>query len=262
MGLLPTRQRIAVVPLYGTIGGAIKTPAYDRIFSNVLTNRRYRALVLDIDSPGGAVPASDHLYRTVARIAEHKPVIASVRGLGASGAYLVSCAAQHIVAIPGALIGSIGVISIRPVMVQLLERLGVGINVNKSGQFKDMGAFWRDTTPEEDTKMQALIDESYDMFVSAVSRSRKMDEERVKAIATGEVFWGTKALELGLVDELGDLDRAIDVAAAVSGAPRRIAQLGPRRPFRERMLGPFAESLVSSVADEIDRRLWMGMLRY
>ena len=262
MGLLPKRQRIAVMPLYGTIGGTIKTPVYDRALSRALEDRRLRALVLDIDSPGGSVPASDYLYRRIARIAERKPVVASIRGVGASGAYLVSCAAQRIVAIPGALIGSIGVISIRPVLEELLRRIGVDVSVSKSGAYKDMGAFWRGPTPEEEGKLQSLIDESYDMFVSAVARSRKMDEERVKSIATGEVFWASKAQELGLVDELGDLDRAIDLASELSGAPRRTVQLGPRRSFRERMFGPFSELLVESVAEEIDRRLWLSSLRY
>ena len=262
MGLLLKRQRIAIVPLYGTIGGSIRTPTYERVFSRVLKDRHIRALVLDIDSPGGSVPASDYLYHSVARIADNKPVVAGIRGFGVSGAYLVSCAAQRIVAIPGAIVGSIGVISIRPVLEQLLGRIGVGINVSKSGAYKDMGAFWRGPTTEEETKLQSLIDESYEVFISAVVRSRKLDESQVRAIATGEVFWATKARELGLIDELGDLDTAIDLAAKISGAPRRPLLLGPRRTFRERIFGPFAESLVEATADEIDRRLWATSFRY
>ena len=259
--MLLRRQKIAVVELFGTIGGSIKSPVLERVFSTVRTDKRTRALVLDIDSPGGAVTASDYLYRSVSKIAEVKPVVANIRGVGASGAYLVSCAAHRIVATPGSIVGSIGVISIRPALQELLERLGVRVDVNKSGPFKDMGAPWRDATPEENRKMQGLIDESYDTFVSVVAKARKMDEEAVRGLATGEVYWATRAKELGLVDELGDLDRAIDLAAELSSAPRRPVYVRPRRGLRERLFGPLADSMVTSVAEEIERRLWMGSFR-
>ena len=262
MGFLPKRQRIAVVELFGTIGGSVKSPALEKVLSAAHTDSRTRALVLDIDSPGGAVPASDYLYRRVARIAEEKPVVASIRGIGASGAYLISCAAHRIVAIPGAIVGSIGVISIRPVLQELLSRLGVGVNVSKSGTLKDMGAFWRESTDEESRKMQQLIDDSFDVFVSIVAKARKMDEDVVRGLATGEVYWAPKAKEVGLVDELGDLDRAIDLAAELAGAPRRPVFLRPSRGLRDRLFGPFAQSLVEAVADETEARLWLNSLRY
>ena len=148
--------------------------------------------------------------------------------MGASGAYYISCAAHKIVASHAAIVGSIGVISVRPALQELMERMGVGVNVNKSGLHKDMGAFWRDATPKEE-KMQALIDDSFNSFVRIVSDSRKMDEEDVRQIATGEVYWATRGQELGLVDELGDLDRALDIAAETSGAPRKPVYFRPRR---------------------------------
>ena len=262
MALRLRRQKIAVVELFGTIGGSIRSPVFGRILADVRRDRRIRALVLDIDSPGGSVPASDYLYRSVAAIAHEKPVVASIRGFGASGAYLIGCAAHRIVAAPGAMVGSIGVISIRPVLEQLFLRLGISVDVNKSGAFKDMGAFWRGATSEENQKMQSLVDESFDTLISAVSKSRKMDEERVRELATGEVFWATRAKELGLVDELGDLDRAIDLAAELSGAPRRPVFVRARRGFRERLFGPMAASLVESVMDEAERRLWLSSFRY
>lgn len=262
MALALRRQRIAVVELFGTIGGSVRSPVYERLFTGIRKDRRVRALVLDVDSPGGGVAASDYLYRTVSRIAEEKPVVACIRGMGTSGAYYISCAAQRIVATPAAIVGSIGVISVRPVLRELLQRLGVSVDVNKSGPFKDMGAFWRGATPEEQQKMQALIDDSFNVFVSIVAKSRRMDEEKVRSLATGEVFWAPKAKELGLVDELGDLDRAIDLAAELSGAPRRPVFMRPRRSFRERMFGAMAESLVESMVEETERRLWLGSFRY
>ena len=255
------RNRIAVVELFGSIGGQIKSPVYEPIFASIARDDSIRALVLDIDSPGGGVSASDYLYRSVLKVAEKKPVIASIRGLGASGAYYISCAAHRIVASHASIVGSIGVISVRPALQELMQRLGVGVNVNKSGLLKDMGAFWRDATPEEEGKMQALIDDSFDTFVSIVAESRKMDEEDVRRIATGEVYWATKAHELGLVDELGDLDRALDIAAETSGAPRRPVYFRPRRSLRQLLLNPAAEALTESISNEVERRLWSGWLR-
>ena len=255
-------QKIAVVEMFGTIGGQIKSPAYGRIFSAIEKDDKIKAMVLDIDSPGGGVSASDYLYRSVAKVAAKKPVVASIRGVGASGAYYISCAAQKIVATHSAIVGSIGVISVRPILRELLQRIGVGINVNKSGALKDMGAFWRDATPEEQQKMQALIDDSYSTFVSIVADARKMDEGTVRSLATGEVFWATKAQSLGLIDELGDLEHSIDLAAELSGAPRNPVFMRPHRGLRERLFGGASASLVESVADQIEQRLWNNSLRY
>ena len=248
-------NRIAVVELFGTIGGAVKSSVYEPLFSDIEKDPRVRALVLDIDSPGGAVPASDYIYRSILKIAAKKPVVASIRGTGASGSYLISCAAQKIVATPGAVIGSIGVISVRPVIQELLQRVGVSVNVNKSGDFKDMGAPWRESTPEEEAKMQEMIDAFYDDFVSIVAKARNMDEDAVRALATGEVYWASKAKELGLIDELGDLDRAIDIAVELSGAPRNPVHVHPRRGLRLRLFGPMAAMLVESVSNELENRL-------
>ena len=128
--------KIGVIELFGSIGGTIRSADYDQIFTRALEDKKIKAVVLDIDSPGGAVPASDYIYRRAKRVAEYKPVVASIRGVGASGGYYIACAAHRIVAVPGALVGSIGVLSVRPVLQELLHRVGVTINVSKSGEFK------------------------------------------------------------------------------------------------------------------------------
>ena len=255
------QRRIAVVEVFGIIGGAVKSPSMDRILTRVREDPRIRALVLDIDSPGGGASASEYIYRSVLRVGQRMPVVASIRGTGASGAYMIGCGAQRIVASPGAIIGSIGVISVRPVLEQLLERVGVGVNVSKSGQFKDMGALWREATPEEQQKMQELIDDTYSNFVDIVAQARGMDQDAVRKLATGEVYLADRALELGLVDELGDLDHAIDIAAELSGAPRNPVFLRPHRGLRERLFGPLAESVVQAVAEQVDQRMWQGRIR-
>lgn len=261
MKLSLRRDRVAVIEMFGTIGGDVRSAPHEQLFEEVRKDEAIRALVLDIDSPGGSVPASEYLYHSVLRVAEQKPVIASIRGMGTSGAYLVACAARSIVATPGALIGSIGVISIRPMLQAALGKLGVEVNVTKSGALKDMGAMWRTSTPEEEEKLQCLIDESYDRFVKIVARAKNLDEKLVKELATGEVYWASKALETGLIDELGDLDVAVNLAAKHAGCPVRIMRLSPRRNLRQRILGPFAESLAESFGAEIDRRLWINSMR-
>ena len=255
------QRRIAVVEVFGIIGGAVKSPTMDRLLAQVREDPRIRALVLDIDSPGGGASASDYIYRSVLRVGQRMPVVASIRGTGASGAYMIGCAAQQIVASPGAMIGSIGVISVRPVLEELLGRVGIGVNVNKSGEFKDMGALWREATPEEQQKMQELIDDTYSNFVDIVAQARGMDQDAVRKLATGEVYLADRARELGLVDELGDLDRAIDIAAELSGSPRNPVFMRPRKGLRERMFGPFAESMVQAVSEQVEQRLWHGRLR-
>ena len=255
-------QRIAVVELFGSIGGSVKSSEHERIFTAIEEDDRIRALVLDVDSPGGGVSASDYLYRSVARIAAKKPVVASIRGLGASGGYYISCAAHLIVASPAALVGSIGVLSVRPALRELLNKAGVRVSVTKSGRLKDMGAVWRDATPEEQEKMQEMVDDSYDMFVSIVADARKLDAGAVRDLATGEIYWATKARELGLVDELGDLQRAIDIAADLSGAPRKPVFMRPSRSLRARLFGAMADSFVDAVANRIERRIYNDALRY
>ncbi|MDP6420760.1 MAG: signal peptide peptidase SppA [SAR202 cluster bacterium] len=255
------QQRIGVVEVFGSIGGAVRSPLMDRLLARIREDAQIKALVLDVDSPGGSATASEYIYRSVLRVAERKPVVASIRGVGASGSYMIACGAQRIVASKGAIIGSIGVISIRPMIEELLDRAGIDITVNKSGEFKDMGAPWREATAEEEEKMQALIDDTFGAFVSIVAEARGMTDSAVRALATGEVYRADKALELGLVDELGDLDRAIDLAAELAGVPRNLVFLRPQRSLRERLMGPLADSLVGAVVEQIDQRLWQNKVR-
>jgi len=144
---LADRRRIAVVPIRGVIGGAIKTSDTLAVLERARTTARIRAVVLDIDSPGGGATASEALYLAVRKLARRKPVVAWFRGTGASGAYFLACGATRILAFPSAIVGSIGVIAIRPIAAEALRRLGARVMVTKSGPFKDLGAPWRGATP-------------------------------------------------------------------------------------------------------------------
>jgi len=212
-----------------------------------------RAVVLDIDSGGGGVIASDAIHLAALELAEVKPLIAYIREVGASGAYQVACAAARIVAFPTALVGSIGVLSLRPVVAQLLDRVGVQIRTLKMGRLKDMGSPFHEPTPEEEAKRQELLNSFYDHFVEVVAQGRKMSVERVRELATGEVFTARRAFELGLIDELGTLDRAIDLAAEMAHIKRRVSYFRARPPLLYRVLDSLVRLVVRSAVDELGR---------
>lgn len=247
-----SRPRVAVLELFGVIGSGIRMVNLLRGLEALRDSRRARAVVLDIDSPGGLATTSEYLHLAVAKIASRKPVVAFIRNTGASGAYMAACAATRVVALPTAVVGSIGVISLHPLVTQLLDRLGVKIRVAKGGHLKDMGAFYREPTPEEVQKEEELVNEYYQQFISIVARARKMDPEAVRRLATGEVFTGQRAKELGLVDELGDLEQAIGLAASLARVPPRSFLLRPRRPLLERLLAPTALSIAEGLLAELE----------
>ena len=136
---IPWGARIGVLELFTPIIGTRRIISYIHLIESLKKNPRIKSVILNIDSPGGTAAASDYLYTAVGKLSAKKPVVAFISGAGASGAYLVSCAATKIVALPSAMIGSIGVLSVRPVLQDLLQRAGVHITVTKSGRLKDMG---------------------------------------------------------------------------------------------------------------------------
>jgi protease-4 len=210
--------------------------------------------VLDIDSPGGSADASDYLYLALKRLAERKPLVAHVRGVGASGAYLAAMAARRIVVAPSAIVGSIGVISAGPRVPALLDRLGVRVEEHRAGRLKGMGAPWRDDTDEERSREQQLVDAFYERFVDRVAAGRKLDRARVRELASGEVWLGSQAVELGLADAVGDLDDAIEAAAAAAGVPAEASPVRLHRPLIARLVDRFALRMAASIADELEAR--------
>ena len=260
MALLPHRGRIALLEVFGTIGNAVRPSVYVPLLEAVRRSSRIKALVLDVDSPGGGGAASAELHASVRRVAEAKPVVAYIRGTGASGAYYLSCAAHRIVAMPDSLVGSIGVIALRPILADLIQRLGVSMTVQKSGRLKDMFQPWRAPTDEEQEKLQGILDELYEEFIRAVAQGRRLEEAQVREYATGEVFTARRARELGLVDELGDAEAAQELAAQMAGIRRRMVHIRPRRPFMRRIFGGMAEDLAQELAEQVEARLTTRVL--
>lgn len=256
-------DRIAVTELFGAIGSPARTTEYIRMFRAIEENDKIRALVIDIDSPGGAAGPSEYMFSAVSKIAKKKPVIAFVRGTGASGAYMVAAGATKIVAVPMAIVGSIGVISMRPMLYDMLAKIGVRMEITKSGRLKDMFSNFREPTAEEKEREQALINSFYERFVELVSQAREMPADRVRELATGEVFTASEAKDNGLIDGLGDLDTAIDLAQSLAELPeRKVTYVRPHRGLRERLLSGTATQLVEAVAWAIEGRLSGGSIRY
>jgi protease-4 len=214
------------------------------------------AVVLDVDSPGGSAAASDYLYLALARLAAKKPLVAHIRGVGASGSLLAAVAAPRIVVAPNALVGSIGVISAGPRVPELLARMGVQVQETKAGRLKGAGAPWRLETPEEAAKEREIVDAYYEAFISRVAEGRRMPAERVRELATGEVWLGSMAVQLGLADEVGDLDHAIEVAAQEAGVPARGVPVRARRGLVPRLLDRFATRAVGALTDAVEAELW------
>jgi protease-4 len=185
-----------------------------------------KAIVLRIDSPGGGVVVSQEIYNAVKNARkEGKKVVASMGTVAASGGYYVASAADRIVANPGTLTGSIGVKMEFANIEKLLEKIGVRGVVVKAGEYKDVGSPFRDMSEPEKKILQDVIDDVHSQFIKAVAEGRNMQEADVRAIADGRIFTGRQAVELKLVDQLGDLADSIKVAGdlvGIKGKPRVI----------------------------------------
>jgi protease-4 len=182
-----------------------------------------KALVVRIDSPGGAVAPTQEIFAEIRKVKASKPVIASMGSMATSGGYYIASACDQIVASPGTLTGSIGVIMQLGNVEELMKKIGIrGYNV-KSAPNKDIGSPFQPLSPEGRDILQSLVDNVHGQFVSAVARARDMDEAVVRKLSDGRVYSGAQAKELGLVDEFGTLEDAIELAAKRSGVEGRPA---------------------------------------
>jgi protease-4 len=211
-------DKVGVVEIKGLITDPESTIKTLRDFRY---NQKIKAVVIRINSPGGAVGASQELYEEILRLNKEKPVVASLATVAASGGYYTSLGARYIVANPGTVTGSIGVIMKVPNIGPLLEKLGIKTTVVKSGTFKDLGSITRDMTEDERGLIQGVMQDIQRQFVTAVAESRKLPEEQVSTIADGRIMTGHQALDAKLVDELGNFSVAVDKAANLAGIEGR-----------------------------------------
>jgi protease-4 len=211
-----------------------------------------RAIVLRIDSPGGSAIASDVIWREIMLTREKKPVIASMSDVAASGGYYIAMPAHTIVAQPATLTGSIGVVLIRFVIDGTLDKLGVNIETVKEGKYADIFSPVRPFTPDERKKIGDLMQATYDTFVEKAAAGRNTTPERIDAIAQGRVWTGKQAKELGLVDELGGLDRALAIAKERAkidaGSEVELVVYPPKRSLLETVAEPLGRTQGSAAA--------------
>ena len=216
---------VAVIPVHGVImsgdgdGFATDAIAYaDRVIADIEAaeaDPSIRAIVLDVNSPGGGVTPSAQIYRALRAV--RKPMVTSMGEVAASGGYYIACATQRIVTLPETLTGSIGVRWEFTNAEELLDTLGIEVEVIKSGAHKDTGGLHRGLTEEELEIYQAIVDESYADFVRVVAQGREMTEERVRELADGRIYSGQQAVTLGLADVEGDLKAAVAIAGELAG---------------------------------------------
>ncbi len=176
-----------------------------------------KAIVLRIDSPGGSVAPSQEIYEELIKLRDKKTIVASFGSVAASGGYYIACAAHKIIANPGSITGSIGVIIEFVNVEELIGKIGLKSVVIKSGKYKDILSPTREIAAAERDLIQGVIDSIHSQFIDAVALGRSLDRESVAAIADGRIFSGEQARELGLVDELGNLQDAIKRAAVIAG---------------------------------------------
>jgi protease-4 len=253
----PPAGKIVVIPLSGTIttGGSLLfpgstiTPGLVRDYlTKAEKDTAVKAIVFHIDSPGGEIAPCQEILWEIERVKEAKPIVVSMGGTAASGGYYISTQADKIVALPTTMTGSIGVISQVINIEGLLEKLGIQIETFKGGKYKDMYSGFREMTPEEEEIMQGMIDEYYEHFIDVVAEGRGLSKDEVRNLATGQIYTGNEAKELGLVDALGGLDTATELAMELAGIEvARVEYYQPPKITLLSLLG-FANAIQARIA--------------
>lgn len=202
-------------------------------------NNAVKAVVLRIDSPGGAVGPSQEIYHELKKLAQQKPMVVSFGAVAASGGYYLAMAGERIFANPGTITGSIGVVMSFPDYQELLGKVGIKSEVIKSGPYKDIGSALRDMTAEERLLLREMINDVHNQFVEVVSAGRNIPVQELIPYVDGRIFTGRQALEIGLVDELGSFNDAVAHAAmraGLVGEPDLVYPPAERQPFLQRYL--------------------------
>jgi len=224
------RGVIAVIPFSGTLSMRSVEPYID-IIERVEKMRKVKGVILKLSSQGGGITATEVLYMALLRLKEKKRLFVWTT-MAASGGYYAASAAEKIFAPPSAIIGSIGVISLKPVISGVMKKLGLKVEVIKEGKLKDESLFFKESTEEGKKRIKAINREIYDDFIEVVSKGRGLDKNGVKKAATGEIFTAKRGLELGLVDSLCDFRGAKEALAKEVGVhPEKVIYMRPKKPL-------------------------------
>lgn len=208
------KDKVAILEIKGVI--LDPQPTVEKLI-RFRKNEQVKAIILRIDSPGGGVGPAQEIYAEVKKTQREKKVLVSVGSVAASGGYYIACAADQIMANPGSITGSIGVIMENVNVEDLLAKIGLRPNVVKSGKHKDIGSPLRSMTEEERKLLQGVLDSIHEQFIQAVAEGRKVPVEKIRPLADGRIFSGDQAKDLGLIDSLGNLEDAIAMAGQLGG---------------------------------------------
>ncbi|MGB9596324.1 MAG: signal peptide peptidase SppA [Candidatus Poribacteria bacterium] len=251
----PPGNKLALIEINGTITDSSKIIEEIQRYKD---DKSVKAIVLRIDTPGGVVAPVQEIYEELNKV--DKKIIASMGSSATSGGYYIACTADRIFANPGTLTGSIGVRMNFPRIVELSKKVGIDSETIKSGQYKDSGSAYRYFTPEEKKLFQDMVDDVYNQFVDAVYNGRKhtnLTKAQIIKIADGRVMSGRQAFQYKLVDELGNLEDAIQYAAKIGGieGKPKIARKKPRTTLFERLMGQsFGNKISDIIKDQVSIR--------
>jgi len=251
----PVGEKVAVIEVEGVIASA--RDLNERLIA-FRDDPSVKAIVLRINSPGGGVGPSQEIHEEVGKTVRIKPVVVSMGSVAASGGYYIAAPAQRILANPGTITGSIGVIMEFTNIQELLGKIGLQNAVVKSGEHKDIGSPTRPMSERDRQILQELIDDVHQQFMTAIAEGRKMDMNKVRALADGRIFSGNQALKLGLVDELGNLQDAIRVAGKLGGIEGEPAVVYPPDP-RPRLLDYLVEQGASQIGEVLKGDVQPGL---
>ena len=250
-------EKVGVIEISGII-----TDAEDTI-RNIKKYREddsIKAIVLRIDSPGGVVGPAQEIFREVRKTVGKKKIISSMGAVAASGGYYVAAGTDGIMANPGTITGSIGVIIGYTNFEEIFQKIGLSPVVVKSGEYKDMGSPVRKMTDREKKLLQDFVDSTHRQFVAAVAEGRKMDPVKVKAIADGRIITGEDAKSLGLVDRLGNIEDAIEWAGRMGGIKGKISAVYSRKADIS-LIDYFIESSISKIINRVaNPELYVGYI--
>jgi protease IV len=253
--------RIGIIEVKGAIGvdgSGVDAEDVLKQLKRYRDDRGMKAVVVRIDSPGGAVGPSQEIYDEVKKLAADRVVVCAMGSVAASGGFYIAMGCDKIVAEPGTITGSIGVISQFANIRGLAERFDVKMETIKSGKLKDAGNPFRDMTPEDREYWQGLIDRVYVQFLRAVAQARKLPEAQVRKVADGRVITGEEAKELGLIDQLGNFYDAVDLAkneAGLSGEPHLVYPPDDKGRFFEGLMGSIVGATAAAVRAELRREV-------
>ncbi len=254
---LPGLDKVAIVTLEGVLIGSEQVVEEIKDYAE---DASVKAIIIRVDSPGGGVVPSQEIFNAVLDARKKgKKIVISMGSVAASGGYYVAAAADRIVANPGTLTGSIGVKMEFANLEKLFEKIGIKGMVIKAGEYKDIGSPYREMTEPERKLLQAVIDDVHSQFIEAVAKGRNLPEADVRAIADGRIFTGRQALQLKLVDELGDLEDSIRIAgqlAGIKGKPKVV-----HREKKASFLEYFKEESASWISDAVAKALGRSMVR-